>query len=159
MTFTALKPSLVLPPDHENAGDVIVADIGNPAELIESEEHKLNLIDPQDLPRRTPRIKQGDLRQGSDHRRFARKEWGRRDGRTGGSAGRRRTRDGCHAASVLPIIAETMPELMTEALAETAEGTIANQSISTLVDGKTVLGIGPGLTTFPETSAFVRRID
>ena len=52
VTFTALKPQLVLPPDHENAGEVIVADIGNPNQLIESDKHKLNLIHPQDLPYR-----------------------------------------------------------------------------------------------------------
>src|SRR5262249_37312012 len=28
VTFTGLKPCLVLPPNHENAGDVVVADIG-----------------------------------------------------------------------------------------------------------------------------------
>ena len=35
------------------------------------------------------------------------------------------------AASVLPIIASSMPELMTEALQETAEGSIAAQTIQT----------------------------
>jgi hydroxyethylthiazole kinase-like uncharacterized protein yjeF len=62
------------------------------------------------------------------------------------------------AAGVLPIIAESMPELMTEALVETSEGTIANQGIAKILEGKTVLGIGPGLTTLPETTAFVRRV-
>ena len=62
------------------------------------------------------------------------------------------------AGSVLPIIAMSMPELMTEPLAETSEGTIANQSILRLAKDKTVVAIGPGLTTNPETSAFVRRV-
>src|ERR1700756_42551 len=34
VTFSALKPSLVLYPDCEEAGDVILAEIGNPAELV-----------------------------------------------------------------------------------------------------------------------------
>ena len=62
------------------------------------------------------------------------------------------------AESVLPIIAISMPELMTEALAETSQGTIANQSVSALMKDKTVVAIGPGLTTYMETSAFVRRV-
>src|SRR5262245_31346970 len=44
VTFTALKPQLVLQPDYEYAGEVIVADIGNPTQLVESDQHKLNLI-------------------------------------------------------------------------------------------------------------------
>ena len=46
-----------------------------------------------------------------------------------------------------------MPELMTVPLAETAEGSIANQSVSGILTGYTVAGIGPGMTTVPETSA------
>ena len=60
--------------------------------------------------------------------------------------------------SVLPVIAASMPELMTEALEETSAGTIANQSLSNLMKDKTVVAIGPGLSTVPETSEFVRRI-
>jgi NAD(P)H-hydrate epimerase len=60
--------------------------------------------------------------------------------------------------SVLPLIAASMPELMTEPLEETGEGTIANQSISSLAKDKTVVAIGPGLTTHPETKAFLRRV-
>jgi NAD(P)H-hydrate epimerase len=60
--------------------------------------------------------------------------------------------------SVLPVIASSMPELMTEALQETADGTVASQTIWNILEGKTVLAIGPGLTTVPETSAFVRSL-
>jgi NAD(P)H-hydrate epimerase len=158
VTFTALKPQLVLPPDHENAGEVIVADIGNPPQLVDSDQHKLNLIDPQGLPHRPE-----DSNKGTYGKVLI---IGGSRGKSGAAAmaGQAALRSGAGlvtvatAASILPVIAETMPELMTEALAETAEGTIANQSISHLVAGKTVLGIGPGLTTFSETSAFVRRI-
>src|SRR5207244_7065799 len=62
------------------------------------------------------------------------------------------------AESVLPIVAISMPELMTAALTETSEGSIANQSVAALVKDKTVVAIGPGLGTAVETSAFVRRV-
>jgi NAD(P)H-hydrate epimerase len=62
------------------------------------------------------------------------------------------------AAGVLPLIAASMPELMTEALEETPEGTIANRAIYQILEGKTVLGIGPGIGAHPETIAFVRAV-
>ena len=158
VTFSALKPCLVLPPDYEKAGDVIVADIGNPPELIESEDHKLNLIEPPELPDRAD-----DTNKGTYGKVLI---IGGSRGKAGaaGMAGQAALRVGAGlvtvatAGSVLPIIAESMPELMTEALPETSEGTIANQSVAKILEGKTVLGIGPGLTTFAETSAFVRRV-
>jgi NAD(P)H-hydrate epimerase len=148
----------VFPPAHENAGEVIVADIGNPTQLVESEKHRLNLIHPQDLPHRAE-----DSNKGTYGKVLI---IGGSRGKSGAAAmaGQAALRSGAGlvtvatAVSVLPVIAETMPELMTEALAETSEGTIANQSISNLLGGKTILGIGPGLTSFPETSAFVRRM-
>lgn len=155
VTFSALKPSLVLEPNH---GDVIVADIGNPPELIESEQHKLNLIEPHHIPTRPEESNKG--------------MYGRvlviggSRGKSGAAAmaGQAALRSGAglvtvaSPASVLPIIAGSMPELMTEPLAETIEGTIANQPVQNLLKDKTVVAIGPGLTTFPETSAFVRRV-
>ena len=62
------------------------------------------------------------------------------------------------AARVLPVIAASMAELMTEALAETDAGTIARQDIAAIVQGKTILALGPGLTTHEETSTFVREV-
>src|SRR5215813_1923981 len=52
VTFTAMKPSLVFYPDGEDAGDVILAEIGNPAELLENENYKLHLIEPHEVPPR-----------------------------------------------------------------------------------------------------------
>ena len=158
VTFSALKPSLVLYPECEDAGDVILAEIGNPPELIESENHKLHLIDPHELPARIP-----DGNKGGYGKVLV---IGGSRGKTGAAAmaGQAALRAGAGlvtvatAASVLPIIAMSMPELMTEPLAETSEGTIANQSILRLAKDKTVVAIGPGLTTNPETSAFVRRV-
>jgi NAD(P)H-hydrate epimerase len=54
-----------------------------------------------------------------------------------------------------------MPELMTEPLAETADGTISPgtpASLGRMLEGKTVLAIGPGLGLHPETQAFARAL-
>lgn len=61
--------------------------------------------------------------------------------------------------SVQPTIAAYAPELMTEALDETSEGSISLLALrkrEELLEGKTVVVIGPGLTSYPETQEFVR---
>jgi NAD(P)H-hydrate epimerase len=65
------------------------------------------------------------------------------------------------AESALPTVAGFHPELMTEPLEETGEGTIAAKAIEridTLIKGKSVLAIGPGISQFPETSDLVRTL-
>jgi NAD(P)H-hydrate epimerase len=67
------------------------------------------------------------------------------------------------ASSVLPTVAGFHPELMTEPLEETEAGTISLRALEyghfdRLVEGKTVLAIGPGISRHPETSEFVRTI-
>src|SRR6516162_970932 len=158
VTFTALKPSLVFHPDCEDAGDVILAEIGNNAGLLENENYKLNLIQPHELP-----VRVSDSNKGTYGRVLI---IGGSRGKSGAAAmaGQAALRAGAGlvtvatAESVLPVIAISMPELMTEPLKETSEGTIANQSVSALTKGKSVVAIGPGLTTFAETNAFVRRV-
>jgi NAD(P)H-hydrate epimerase len=162
VTFSALKPCLVLPPSCERTGDVVVANIGNPRILLESGALKLNLIDPVNFTAaRRPRDK--DTHKGTFGRVLI---VGGSGGKSGAAAmaGHAALRAGAGlvtvatAVSARPLIAASMPELMTEALEETDEGTIANQSIPAIMDGKTVIGIGPGMTTHPETAAFVRSL-
>src|SRR5262245_12942640 len=51
VTFSAMKPSLVFYPDCDDAGDVILAAIGNPPALLDNESFKLNLIEPHQIGR------------------------------------------------------------------------------------------------------------
>jgi ADP-dependent NAD(P)H-hydrate dehydratase / NAD(P)H-hydrate epimerase len=67
------------------------------------------------------------------------------------------------ARSVLPTVASFHPELMTEPLDETDAGTISLRALEygqfdRLVEGKTGLAIGPGISRNPETSEFVRIV-
>jgi NAD(P)H-hydrate epimerase len=158
VTFSALKPSIVFYPDCEDAGDVILAEIGNPSELLDNQSYKLHLVEPHELP-----VRAMDSNKGTYGRVLI---IGGSRGKTGAAAmaGQAALRSGAGLVtvavpqSVLPIIAASMPELMTEPLQETTQGTLANQSVSQLVKDKTVVAIGPGVTTFAETSAFVRRV-
>src|SRR5277367_5735568 len=63
-------------------------------------------------------------------------------------------------APVLPMVAAAHPEYMTEPLEATPAGTIAssnwtNHHFAKLLEKKSVLGMGPGLGTEPETQDFI----
>jgi len=63
--------------------------------------------------------------------------------------------------SVLATVAGFHPEVMTEPLSETRDGTIAQSAlgrIGKLAEGKTVLAVGPGISRNSETSELVRAL-
>ncbi len=65
--------------------------------------------------------------------------------------------------SVLPLVAGFAAELMTEPLAETEAGTISLTAreygrLDSIVQGKTVLALGPGISRHPDTVQFIRAI-
>ncbi|HET8924607.1 MAG TPA: NAD(P)H-hydrate dehydratase [Candidatus Acidoferrum sp.] len=64
---------------------------------------------------------------------------------------------------VQPVIASAHPEYMTEPLISTDAGTIASSNTSSgrfskILGGKTVLAIGPGLGTHPETQQIIQQL-
>jgi ADP-dependent NAD(P)H-hydrate dehydratase / NAD(P)H-hydrate epimerase len=160
VTFTALKRCLVFPPAHKYAGDVIVVDIGNPEDLVCAPEHNLNLITADDFPEALHR-RQEDTHKG-DYGKVIIVGGSRGKSGAAAMAGQAALRSGAGLVTVatpfscLALVASSMPELMTEPLEETDAGTIANGSIVHLLEDKTVLGLGPGLGTHPETQAMAR---
>jgi ADP-dependent NAD(P)H-hydrate dehydratase / NAD(P)H-hydrate epimerase len=63
--------------------------------------------------------------------------------------------------SVQPSVAGFAPELMTEGLEETLDGTIslsAERRVDVLLEAKDAVVLGPGLSTHPETVELVRRL-
>jgi hydroxyethylthiazole kinase-like uncharacterized protein yjeF len=63
--------------------------------------------------------------------------------------------------AVLPTVAGFHPEVMTEPLEETEAGSIslrALENVDRLVEARTVLAIGPGISRNPETAEFVRTV-
>ena len=66
------------------------------------------------------------------------------------------------AASAISSIASYAPEIMTEPLAETDAGSIAmrapdDPALAAITEKKTVIAIGPGMGQHPETVQFIRR--
>jgi NAD(P)H-hydrate epimerase len=65
------------------------------------------------------------------------------------------------ARSVLASVAGFAPELMTEPLPETSEGTIALDALGKLEEieeNKSVVAVGPGLSRHPDSAEFVRLL-
>lgn len=168
VTFTAPKLAHVLPPACERVGEFVVHDIGTPRELMESDVSlKLNLTTPSDLawiskPRR-PEAHKGNFGHvlviaGSV-------------GKTGAAAmsALAALRAGAGLVTVatpksaLPVVAGMGLEFMTAPLPETDSGNIALQALDEklmeqLLAGKTLVAIGPGIGSTPETVEFVREL-
>jgi len=168
VTLTAPKPGLLLGAASKHVGALSVWNIGSPPELIEE-------------------IGRGFLRwsESSEFRAFSRrrKSGGNKGdyghalviagavGKTGAAvlSSWAALRVGAGLVTVatpepaLPVIAAHTPEVMTTPLASTLAGTVSERSLdgnlfAKLLEGKGALAMGPGLSTHPETQAFVRGV-
>ena len=167
ITFTALKPCLVVPPACELAGHVHVVPIGTPPEMFEGDPSiLLSMSAPTDFAALfRPRV--SDSNKGL-YGHVLVIAGGR--GKTGAAAmaGIAALRAGAglstvaSAASAISAIASYAPEIMTEPLAETDAGSIAmrapdDPALAAITERKTVIAIGPGMGQHPETVQFIRR--
>ena len=68
----------------------------------------------------------------------------------------------CTPKSLLPTVAGFHPEVMTEPLEETEAGGISmrvlDRRVDALIEGKTVLAVGPGISRHAETAEFARTV-
>jgi NAD(P)H-hydrate epimerase len=164
VTLATPKLPLVLPPGEEHAGDVVIADIGIPHEVIEGVEGQhIELLTPEQL-RDIVEPRAADSHKG-DFGRVTIVAGSR--GKTGAAhlAAMGALRSGAGLvtvaapASVLPIVASMAPEMMTEPLCESADGSVAGNAIDRLLDLRhDVIACGPGLGRGPEVAEFVRAL-
>jgi ADP-dependent NAD(P)H-hydrate dehydratase / NAD(P)H-hydrate epimerase len=162
ITFTAARPAHIF--SLLTNGPTCVADIGSPQEAIVS-SLQLNVITARDFaPLIAPRPTESN-KGNYGHVLVV----GGSVGKAGSvaMAGISALRAGAGLAtvataeSVLSTVAGFHPELMTEPLAETGEGTIAvsaGERLNTLLRGKSVLAIGPGISRHAETSELARTL-
>jgi NAD(P)H-hydrate epimerase len=163
ITLAAPKLPLVLPPAEIHAGDIVIADIGIPGDVIEAlDGPRVDLLTRtamRDLvPPRTPDSHKGDY------------------GRVLILAGSRGKTGAAHLAAVgalrsgaglvtvatpagcLNVLAAMGPEYMTESLAESGEGLHAGGVERVIEMARDVLAIGPGLGQAPATREFIREV-
>ena len=162
VSFTAPRPAHVFTPLTKGA--TVVTDIGSPAEAIVSSQY-LNLITACDFaPLIAPRPAESN-KGNYGHVLVV----GGAVGKAGSvaMAGMAALRAGAGlvtvatAKSALATVAGFYPELMTEPLPETDEGTIsagASEKIQALAKGKSVVAIGPGISRVAETAELVRKL-
>ncbi|HWP85194.1 MAG TPA: NAD(P)H-hydrate dehydratase [Terriglobia bacterium] len=167
VTFTAPKWSQVLPPSCERVGELKVAPIGTPPSVYaENPDIFLNLLTAEDM---APFVRPRRAESHKGHYGHVLVVGGSR-GKAGAAAlcalGALRAGAGlvtaATAAGSLPLVASFAPTLMTEPLAETEAGTISPAAFdygrfAALVEGKSVLALGPGVSTHSGTVEFVRR--
>src|SRR5579871_4785107 len=158
VTFTAPKVGQVLPPNCERVGELHIREIGSPPDLFEKDDSIfLSLVQPaQFRPLLAPRPA------GSHKGTFGHVlvVAGSR-GKTGAAAmcGMAALRAGAGLVTVaseesaIPVIAAHAAELMTEPLP--AAGLWSG--VAAAAEHKTVVAIGPGLGSHPDTVAMVRR--
>jgi ADP-dependent NAD(P)H-hydrate dehydratase / NAD(P)H-hydrate epimerase len=166
MTVTLATPKipLVLPPGETHAGDVVIADIGIPVEVIEGlDGAHIELLTPEQLrPLIEPRA--ADSHKG-DFGRVTIVAGSR--GKTGAAylaaIGALRSGTGlvtiATPASCLPIIASMGPEFMTEPLADSKGGCVSANAADTVLELRhDVIACGPGLGRDASVGEFVRTL-
>ena len=162
VTFTAPRPAHVF--SQLTQGQTVVADIGSPDEALVS-SLELNLITARDVaPRIGPRP--ADSNKGLyGHVLVIGGSLGKAGAPAMSGLAALRTGAGLSTVaapkSVLGTVAGFYPELMTEPLAETREGTISVLALkgwNTLAEKKSVLAIGPGVSRHPQTAKMIRSL-
>ena len=169
VTFTAPKPANVLPPASHLGGDLVIANIGSPASLVEATRPDLFLTEAADArewlisTRYTPE----SYKNTHGHALIIA---GSR-GFTGAAAlcanaamrsGVGLVTVGTPASAQAAVAATAMPEVMTTALAETDRGAVSDEAVEhvkRLASKIDAVAIGPGLSATDErTRSFVRAV-
>jgi ADP-dependent NAD(P)H-hydrate dehydratase / NAD(P)H-hydrate epimerase len=168
ITFTAPKVGMFSGDANERLGELTVNDIGSPRALVDeigkgklfwSEAGEFEIF----ARRRDPDANKGKY----GHALIVAGSYGKSGAAIMASWAALRVGAGLVTVAIpdpaLPIVAAHNPEIMTEPLLATLEGSISlkaldNDRFRKLLEGKRALGIGPGLTTNDETQQFVREV-
>jgi ADP-dependent NAD(P)H-hydrate dehydratase / NAD(P)H-hydrate epimerase len=164
VTLAAPKIPLILPPADSHSGDLVIADIGIPLPLLDDVEGPYIELLTRERMREIVPARTADSHKG---------DFGRvlviagSLGRSGAAhlAALGALRSGAGLVTIatprccVPIVAAMAPEYMTEALEETAAGTVDYAALDRVLDFKAdVIAVGPGLGQSPGTAAFVHGL-
>ena len=164
VTLGAPKIPLVLPPAELKAGEVVIADIGIPADVVEGVEGQRVELLTRDQMRPLVSARAPDAHKGDFGRVLI--VAGSR-GKTGAAvlAAHGALRSGAGLVTVAtprscqPIVAAQAPEYMTEPLEETIDGTIDFAAAEYVLNlSADVLAVGPGLGRGEGVTTFMREL-
>ena len=168
VSFTAPKLGQLLSPRADCVGYLLVRNIGTPRELLDEDASlKLHWLEPGEF-RRLPLVRKADAHKGSfGHALIVAGSVGKSGAAVLGGRAALRVGAGLVTVAtpvdVLPIVAAGMPEMMTAPLLSTEEGTASLRNLDyecfeNVAQGKSVIAMGPGLSTNQETQQFVRAV-
>jgi len=168
VTLTAPKLGQMVSPRAASCGVLVVRSIGTPPELLESDPHlKMHWLEPGEF-RGLPLARDPASHKGSyGHALIVAGSLGK----SGAAilAGRGALRSGAGLVTVatpldvVPTVSAGAPEMMTAPLAATDAGTASLRNLdydrfAEIARDKSVIAIGPGLSTQNETQQFIRKI-
>ena len=166
VTFEAFKIAHLFPPAEDHVGELVLARIGIPPEAYEEDEYlPYRFVYPDGLfPRKLFMRESGSHKGDYGHVLIIAGS----KGKTGAAvmAGAAALKSGAGLVtvatpeSVLPTVASFMPELMTYPLKD-RDGFISEKAIDQLaevLEGKTVVAVGPGIGTEEETERFLKAL-
>jgi ADP-dependent NAD(P)H-hydrate dehydratase / NAD(P)H-hydrate epimerase len=169
VTFTAPKPSNIFSPGDQHCGKWVVIPIGTPEEVLEDPRFWLNYVSRSEAAgfrrklNRSPEAHKGDF----GHVLVIAGSLGKTGAACMTAQSALRVGAGLVTLAVpavcLPIVASQSLEIMTEPLEATEVGTVSTKAFDygrteTLLQGKDVIALGPGLGGHLETVEFVRRL-
>jgi ADP-dependent NAD(P)H-hydrate dehydratase / NAD(P)H-hydrate epimerase len=168
VTLTAPKVGQLVLPHSSCCGVLLIKDIGTPLELLESDPHlKIHWIEPAEFRGLTLVRDAGSNKGTYGHALIVAGSLGKSGAAILAARGTLRSGAGLVTVAtpqdVLPTVAAGMPEMMTAPLAATEVGTASLRNLdygkfSEILHGKSVLAIGPGLSTQSETQQFIRLV-
>jgi hydroxyethylthiazole kinase-like uncharacterized protein yjeF len=168
VTLTAPKLGQMVSPRASSCGVLVVRNIGTPPELLESDPHlKMHWLEPREF-RGLPLARDPASHKGSyGHALIVAGSLGKSGAAVLAARGALRSGAGLVTVAtpleVLPTVAAGAPEMMTVPLAATDAGTASLRNIdyarfADMARDKSVVAIGPGLSTHNETQQFIRTI-
>ncbi len=165
VTFTAPKIAQILGEGIEAVGDLIVAPIGSPSELMDKPEYFLNLLTAEAVSSRCQRRAESSHKGTYGHVTVISGSRGKSGAASLSSFAALRTGSGLVTAfvpeAVQALVASVHPEVMTTGYSATDQGTFsasAAENVLADLSGKDAAALGPGLTTHPETIEFVHSL-
>src|SRR3989441_256046 len=163
VTLAAPKLPLVLPPAETRAGDIVIADIGIPSDILETVEGpRVELLTRASMRElivpRAPDSHKGDY----GHVLVVAGSRGKTGAAHLAAVGALRSGAGlvtvATPATCQPVIAAMGPEYMTEALDEGADGIDVECADRVLELARDVIALGPGLGQAPGTREFIKTL-
>jgi ADP-dependent NAD(P)H-hydrate dehydratase / NAD(P)H-hydrate epimerase len=168
VTLTAPKLGQMISPRASSCGLLVVRQIGTPTELLESDPHiKMHWLEPGEF-RGLPLARDLGANKGTyGHALIVAGSLGKSGAAVLAARGALRSGAGLVTVAtpldVLATVCAGAPEMMTVPLAATDAGTASLRNLdygrlTQMARGKSVLAVGPGLSTHNETQQFIRHV-